>query len=62
MGNYPRTLSEFEQQFASEDACRAYVASIRWVMDFDVQGAADRMHGRAAEIFGSAVPASGKPV
>jgi len=30
MGDYPRTLAEFESWFATEDACRKYVASLRW--------------------------------
>ena len=28
--NYPRTLMEFERRFASAEACRAYVVSLRW--------------------------------
>jgi transposase-like protein/ribosomal protein L37AE/L43A len=27
---YPRTLAEFEAHFATEDACRAYLAQLRW--------------------------------
>jgi ribosomal protein L40E len=30
MEDYPRTLSEFEQRFATEEACRAYLAQLRW--------------------------------
>jgi len=30
MEDYPRTLTEFEQRFATEDACRAYLAQLRW--------------------------------
>jgi len=28
--DYPRTLLEFERQFASEEACRAYLVQVRW--------------------------------
>ena len=30
MENYPRNLMEFEKQFASEEACRQYLAELRW--------------------------------
>ena len=30
MEDYPRTLSEFEARFATEDACRAYLVRLRW--------------------------------
>lgn len=30
MDDYPRTLMEFERQFASEEACRAYLVQVRW--------------------------------
>ena len=30
MDDYPRTLLEFERQFASEEACRAYLVQVRW--------------------------------
>lgn len=30
MDDYPRTLIEFERQFASEEACRAYLVQVRW--------------------------------
>ena len=30
MEDYPRTLAELEDRFASEDACRAYLARLRW--------------------------------
>lgn len=30
MEPYPRTMREFETAFATEDACRAYLASLRW--------------------------------
>ena len=30
MEDYPRTLDEFERRFAAPDACRAYVAQLRW--------------------------------
>ena len=30
MEEYPRTVLEFEERFATEEACRQYVADIRW--------------------------------
>ncbi len=30
MEDYPRTLMELERRFASEEACRAYLARLRW--------------------------------
>lgn len=30
MEDYPRTLMEFERRFATEEACRAYLAQLRW--------------------------------
>ncbi len=30
MEDYPRTLMELESRFSTEDACRAYLASLRW--------------------------------
>lgn len=32
--DYPRTLSEFEQRFSSEEACRVYLAALRWPEGF----------------------------
>jgi len=34
MEDYPRTLQEFEDRFATEEACREYVASLRWPNGF----------------------------
>lgn len=34
MGLYPRTLLEFEKQFATEDACRLYLEQLRWPNGF----------------------------
>ncbi len=34
MEDYPRTLMEFEKQFASEKACRAYLIELRWPNGF----------------------------
>jgi transposase-like protein/ribosomal protein L37AE/L43A len=34
MENYPRNLMEFEQQFASEEACREYLFQLRWPNGF----------------------------
>jgi transposase-like protein len=31
---YPRTLAEFEERFATEDACRAYLVKMRWPTGF----------------------------
>lgn len=30
MEDYPRTLAEFDERFASEEACRAYLFQLRW--------------------------------
>ena len=30
MEDYPRTVLEFEERFATEEACRAYLAQLRW--------------------------------
>jgi transposase-like protein len=30
MEDYPRTIMEFERNFASEEACRAYLVQLRW--------------------------------
>ncbi len=34
MLDYPNNISEFEQQFATEDACRAYLFKLRWPEGF----------------------------
>ena len=34
MEDYPRTLAEFEARFATEEACRAYLAKLRWPTEF----------------------------
>jgi transposase-like protein len=34
MEEYPRTIIEFEQEFATEDACRKYLFRIRWPKGF----------------------------
>ena len=34
MEDYPKTILEFETQFASEQACREYLASLRWPEGF----------------------------
>ncbi|MCY4597502.1 MAG: transposase, partial [Bryobacterales bacterium] len=28
--DYPKTQVEFEQRFATEEACRGYIAQLRW--------------------------------
>ena len=30
MGDYPRTLGEFDARFGSEEACPAYLFQLRW--------------------------------
>ncbi|MSU64019.1 MAG: IS1595 family transposase, partial [Pedosphaera sp.] len=30
MADYPKTILEFRDWFASEDGCRDYVAQLRW--------------------------------
>ena len=34
MEDYPRTIEEFEARFSSEEACRAYLVSLRWPEGF----------------------------
>ena len=34
MNNYPQTLSDLERRFATEEACRKYLADIRWPPGF----------------------------
>lgn len=34
MEDYPRTQAEFDARFTTEDACRAYVAQLRWPSGF----------------------------
>ena len=34
MEDYPRTILEFEQRFASEEGCREYLVSLRWPEGF----------------------------
>ena len=34
MEDYPRTVQEFEQRFSTEEACRAYLVSLRWPEGF----------------------------
>lgn len=34
MDDYPRNLLEFEKRFADDDACRAYLESLRWADGF----------------------------
>lgn len=44
MENYPRTLTEFEAHFSTEDACRRYLYQLRWPEGF----ACPRCTGRKA--------------
>jgi hypothetical protein len=30
MEDYPETILEFEKRFATEEACREYLARLRW--------------------------------
>jgi transposase-like protein len=34
VGDYPRTLKEFEERFATEQACRSYLEKLRWPTGF----------------------------
>ncbi len=34
MDTYPRTMSELEENFSTEEACRAYLCKLRWPMGF----------------------------
>ena len=34
MEDFPRTIEEFDLRFGSEEACRAYIESIRWPEGF----------------------------
>ena len=34
MEDYPRTLSDLERRFATEEACRQYLADLRWLSGF----------------------------
>jgi hypothetical protein len=36
MEDYPKTLSELEKRFATEDACREYLFRLRWPDGFSV--------------------------
>lgn len=38
MEDYPRTILEFERRFASEQACREYLVSLRWPDGFQCPG------------------------
>ena len=38
MEDYPRTVEEFERQFSSEEACRAYLEALRWPAGFRCPG------------------------
>ena len=40
MEDYPRDLMDFETRFATEDACRAYLAQLRWPDGFQCPGCA----------------------
>ena len=38
MEDYPRTQIEFDARFTTEEACRAYVARLRWPTGFSCLG------------------------
>jgi len=38
MSEYPRTVLEFEERFATEEACRGYLAGLRWPQGFACLG------------------------
>ena len=42
MEDYPRTLLEFERQFASEEACRQYLLRLKWPDGFTCPRCADK--------------------
>lgn len=42
MESYPRTWPEFERQFGSDEACRAYLFVLRWPAGFVCPGCGDR--------------------
>ena len=46
MEDYPRNQSEFERRFATEEACREYLARLRWPEGFVCPRCANRSSGR----------------
>lgn len=44
MGQYPRTVIEFEQQFSTEEACEKYIIELRWPDGFRCPNC---QHGKA---------------
>ncbi len=42
--DYPRTLVEFEDRFATEVACRTYLAQLRWPQGFGCPGCGAKVH------------------
>ena len=42
MEDYPRTLLELEKRFSTEDACRKYLAALRWPEGFVCPGCGTR--------------------
>lgn len=43
---YPKTLMDLEEQFSSEDACRDYLAALRWPTGFVCPGCGETNAGR----------------
>ncbi|NQT60409.1 MAG: transposase, partial [Bacteroidetes bacterium] len=35
MDNFPRTITEFEEWFSTEDSCREYLWELRWPNGFE---------------------------
>ena len=56
MEDYPRTLQELESLFASEEACRDYLARLRWPHGFvcpTCEGTQAWCTGRGLWMYGS---------
>ena len=44
--DYPKSLLEFEERFANEEACLSYLCQLRWANGFVCPGCGGAMHGR----------------
>ena len=51
--DFPKTLSEFEERFATEESCRNYLAQCRWNghLFCDRCGGDDRVPGRGVTVL-----------
>ena len=54
MEDYPRDLTEFEERFATEEACRQYLFCLRWP-----SGQVDKVTAMAADRFVTLVEGRG---